>query len=116
VLLVGALEQMLCNIKVTDVGRLGAFAKRMASLACHGGNPAEALGCLAVSYRTLRRYPRWALLGGLLCWTGCWRGCCKGMLGRVLGRVLGKVLGRVLGKVLGRVMDGAAPAVRTGAP
>ncbi len=57
-LLVAALEQLLCNTKVTDVARLAAYVKRMAGLACHGASPAEALGCLAVTYRTVRRYPR----------------------------------------------------------
>ncbi|KAF8055732.1 noc3l [Scenedesmus sp. PABB004] len=66
VLLLRALEQQLLGVKQADMGRLAAFAKRLAGLLLSGG-PAEALGAATLLWRLMKRNAR---LLGLLEWEG----------------------------------------------
>jgi hypothetical protein len=61
VLLLRCLEQQLLGVKQTDMGRLAAFAKRLAQLMLSSSTP-EALGCGCLLYRLMRRYPKLACL------------------------------------------------------
>jgi nucleolar complex protein 3 len=66
VLLLRCLEQQLLGVKQTDMGRLAAYAKRLAQLLLSSSTP-EALGCGCLLYRLMRRYPK---LACLLEWEG----------------------------------------------
>jgi hypothetical protein len=61
VLLLRCLEQQLLGVKQTDMGRLAAYAKRLAQLMLSSSTP-EALGCGCLLYRLMRRYPKLACL------------------------------------------------------
>jgi hypothetical protein len=61
VLLLRCLEQQLLGVKQTDMGRLAAFAKRLAQLLLSSSTP-EALGCGCLLYSLMRRYPKLACL------------------------------------------------------
>ncbi|KAF6266173.1 CBF/Mak21 family-domain-containing protein [Scenedesmus sp. NREL 46B-D3] len=57
VLLLRCLEQQLLGVKQTDMGRLAAYAKRLAQLMLSSSTP-EALGCACLLYRLMRRHPK----------------------------------------------------------
>lgn len=59
-------DLLLAGQKQADMQRLAAFIKRLVATACAGGG-AESMGCLALAYRLLRRYPR---MLGMLEWEG----------------------------------------------
>lgn len=66
VLVVQALEVLLCNTKQMDMQRLAAFIKRLV-MAAAATSCGEAVGLLAVVNHLLRRYPR---LLGMMEWEG----------------------------------------------